>query len=196
VDATIRKAVKDGVGERVIGQHVRDVVVPLLTKKVKSMDDQVAEVILPRVEAQIEALFRKIVEKESALKQSSAQSAMPKPQEVNQIVQREFRQALQGQILPSLETSMKQMLSSLEKKLQQVDVALCEKLAEEEERWKAMQTQYQNSLSWLKLFHKKVGQMAQDMIRQQMREQAQHQQAIIYQQMEAEILSKLQTQIQ
>jgi len=29
-----------------------------------------------------------------------------------------------------------------------------------------------------------------------MREQAQHQQAIIYQQMEAEILSKLQTQIQ
>jgi len=165
VDATIRKAVKDGVGERVIGQHVRDVVVPLLTKKVKSMDDQVAEVILPRVEAQIEALFRKIVEKESALKQSSAQSAMPKPQEVNQIVQREFRQALQGQILPSLETSMKQMLSSLEKKLQQVDVALCEKLAEEEERWKAMQTQYQNSLSWLKLFHKKVGQMAQDMIR-------------------------------
>jgi len=107
VDATIRKAVKDGVGERVIGQHVRDVVVPLLTKKVKSMDDQVAEVILPRVEAQIEALFRKIVEKESALKQSSAQSAMPKPQEVNQIVQREFRQALQGQILPSLETSMK-----------------------------------------------------------------------------------------
>ena len=196
MDATIRKAVKDGVGERVIGQHVRDVVVPLLTKKVKSMDDQVAEVILPRVEAQIEALFRKIVEKESALKQSSAQSAMPKPQEVNQIVQREFRQALQGQILPSLETSMKQMLSSLEKKLQQVDVALCEKLAEEEERWKAMQTQYQNSLSWLKLFHKKVGQMAQDMIRQQMREQAQHQQAIIYQQMEAEILSKLQTQIQ
>ena len=89
-------------------------------------------------------------------------------------MQREFRQALQGQILPSLEASLKQMLSNLEKKLQQVDVALCEKLAEEEDRWRAMQTQYQNSLSWLKLFHKKVGQMAQEMIRQQMREQAQH----------------------
>lgn len=156
---------KDGVGERIIGQHVRDIVVPLLTKKIKTMDDQVAEVIMPRVEAQIETLFRRVVEKEGSLKQSGA-STMPKPQEVSQLVQREFRQALQGQILPSLEASLKQMLQNLEKKLQQVDVALCEKLAEEEERWKAMQTQYQNSLSWLKLFHKKVGQMAQEMIRQ------------------------------
>lgn len=130
---------------------------------------------MPRVETLIEALFKRVVEKEGTLKQSGAQAALPKPQEVNQLVQREFRQALQGQILPSLESSLKQMLSNLEKKLQQVDVALCEKLAEEEERWKAMQTQYQNSLSWLKLFHKKVGQMAQEMIRQQMREQAQHQ---------------------
>ena len=76
MDATIRKAVKDGVGERIVGQHVRDVVVPLLTKKIKSMDDQVAEVIMPRVETQIEALFKRIVEKESALKQSGAQLSL------------------------------------------------------------------------------------------------------------------------
>ena len=54
VDATIRKAVKDGVGERIIGQHVRDIVVPLLTKKIKTMDDQVAEVIIDGLTSAIE----------------------------------------------------------------------------------------------------------------------------------------------
>ena len=45
---------------------------------------------------QVEAIFKKIIEKENILKQPSSSQSMPKPQEVQQLVQKEFRQALQG----------------------------------------------------------------------------------------------------
>lgn len=64
------------------------------------------------------------------------------------------------------------MLEALDKKLDQVDAALCAKLAEEESRAKKFQVQQKNSLDWLKLFHEQMAVQARDMMRQQLIEQA------------------------
>jgi hypothetical protein len=45
---------------------------------------------------------------------------------------------LENEILPELEKSIKLILESLDKKLNQIDVALCEKLSDEDERWQEM----------------------------------------------------------
>ena len=52
---------------------------------------------------------------------------------------------------------------------------MCEKLTEEEDRHDKIINHYQNSLHWLKLFHKKVGTMAKEQINSQISQQMDHQ---------------------
>ena len=58
---------------------------------------------------------------------------------------------MSGTIVPQIEQILKKSVAQLEQKLQQVDVALCEKLAEDEEKNEQMVHHYQNSLVWLKI---------------------------------------------
>ena len=44
-------------------QQMKEIIVPLMTKKMRTLDDQVNEVILPRVEEQIGKLFQDVIEK-------------------------------------------------------------------------------------------------------------------------------------
>ena len=46
-----------------IMQQMKEIIVPLMTKKMRTLDDQVNEVILPRVEEQIGKLFQDVIEK-------------------------------------------------------------------------------------------------------------------------------------
>ena len=62
MDTAIRKAVKESINALMVSQ-IKEVVVPLITKKMKSLDDQVNEVILPKVEEQISKIFLEIIEK-------------------------------------------------------------------------------------------------------------------------------------
>jgi len=50
--------------------------------------------------------------------------------------------------------------------MDQVDQALCEKLSNEEEKQDNMVNHYQSSLTWLKMFHKKLGVMAKEQIKE------------------------------
>lgn len=62
MDTAIKKAVKESINALMVSQ-IKEVVVPLITKKMKSLDDQVNEVILPKVEEQISKIFLEIIEK-------------------------------------------------------------------------------------------------------------------------------------
>lgn len=59
-------------------------------------------------------------------------------------------------------------MGQLDERLCDVDLVLSEKLEEEEQRWESMVDYFQNSLQWLKMFHKKVGILAKDQIKSQM----------------------------
>lgn len=73
--------------------------------------------------------------------------------------------------MPDLTKTSMRMLEALDKKLDQVDAALCSKLAEEESRAKKFQVQQKNSLDWLKLFHEKMAVLARDMMADMLRQQ-------------------------
>lgn len=77
---------------------------------------------------------------------------------------------MSNQIIPQIEQILKKSITQLEQRLQQVDVALCEKLAEDEEKNEQMVQHYQNSLVWLKMFHQKVGNLAKDQLKSQMQQ--------------------------
>ena len=57
------------------------------------------------------------------------------------------------QIVPAIEKSLKKMLSSIDKPVSQINLALCEKLAVEEDRNENMINYYQNSLERLLWIH-------------------------------------------
>ena len=78
---------------------------------------------------------------------------------------------MSNQIVPSIELVFKKLLTQLEKKLEQVDLALYEKLSEDEDKHENMVQYYQNSLVWLKSFHNKVGSLAKDQLKGQMQQQ-------------------------
>ena len=133
----------------------------------KTLDEQVND-LLPKIEDQITKLFQEVIEKG----ETKADSVTPHA--VQGIIQKEFREAMSGQIVPQIEQILKKSVAQLEQKLQQVDVALCEKLAEDEEKNEQMVHHYQNSLVWLKMFHQKVGNLAKDQLKSQMQQQVEY----------------------
>lgn len=73
--------------------------------------------------------------------------------------------------MPDLAKITTKMMETIEKKLSQVDAALCSKLQEEAERAEKFQMQQENSLDWLKLFHEKMGNMGRDLLREMLQQQ-------------------------
>ena len=72
---------------------------------------------------------------------------------------------MQTQIVPAIEAQLKKMLGNLEKPLEEVNLALCEKLSVEEDRNENMVNYYQNSLEKLLWMHQRMGQMSQQQLK-------------------------------
>lgn len=64
MDAVIQKAIKDslslGNSESLLSQQIKEVVVPILTQKMRSLDSQVSQQILPQLETFIANLFQSL----------------------------------------------------------------------------------------------------------------------------------------
>ena len=119
-----------GGSEGLLAQQIREICVPILTQKMRSLDSTINQSVLPRVEAQITNLF------EALLANGEIQNKADQfnEQAVKQIVVKEFREAMSTQIVPAIEQALRKMLADLEMPVSQINKALCEKLSVEEDR--------------------------------------------------------------
>jgi hypothetical protein len=97
-------------------------------------------------------------------------------QDVKQIVVQEFRDAMNAHVAPKIEQTLTKMLGNLQKPMQEINLALCEKLSVEEDRNENMINYYQNSLERLLWIHQRMGMLSQQQLRQQMQQQISNQQ--------------------
>ena len=67
-----------------------------MTKKMRTLDDQVNEVILPRVEEQIGKLFQDVIEKGEIANAAGKGNSdgQVTPQAIQQLIQKEFRHTM------------------------------------------------------------------------------------------------------
>ena len=103
---------------------------------------------------------------------------------IKQLVVREFRAAMTTQIVPMLESHLKNMLLNLEKPMEEVNIALCEKLSVEEDRNESMLKYYENSLERLVWIHQWMGMLSQQQLKQQIQSQLNAQKEIAMQLMD------------
>jgi hypothetical protein len=103
---------------------------------------------------------------------------------IKQLVVREFRAAMTTQIVPMLESHLKNMLLNLEKPMEEVNIALCEKLSVEEDRNESMLKYYENSLERLLWIHQRMGMLSQQQLKQQIQSQLNAQKEIAMQLMD------------
>jgi len=96
-------------------------------------------------------------------------------QAVKDLVVKEFRDAMQTQIVPAIESTLKKVLTNIEKPMQEINIALCEKLSADEDRNEGMVSYYQNSLERLLWVHQRMGMMSQQQVKQQLQQQMQSQ---------------------
>ena len=103
---------------------------------------------------------------------------------------------MQSQIVPAIESQLKKMLGNLEKPLEEVNLALCEKLSVEEDRNENMINYYQNSLEKLLWIHQRMGQMSHQQFKQNLQQQLASQQEMAMQIMEGPMKVQIQQEIQ
>mmetsp|Transcript_807 Transcript_807/g.1030 ORF Transcript_807/g.1030 Transcript_807/m.1030 type:complete len:124 (+) Transcript_807:1274-1645(+) len=89
---------------------------------------------------------------------------------IQQMIKKEFRTVMKDTIKPEIQACIAEMLGSLDKKLLEIDDALCDKLEEEEDRYIKLLDYYENSIKWLQQFHVKVSALAKNQIAQQMKQ--------------------------
>ena len=119
-----------GGSEGLLAQQIREICVPILTQKMRSLDSTINQSVLPRVEAQITNLFEALI----ANGEIQNKADQFNEQAVKQIVVKEFREAMSAQIVPAIEQALRKMLADLEMPVSQINKALCEKLSVEEDR--------------------------------------------------------------
>jgi hypothetical protein len=83
-----------------------------------------------------------------------------------------------------LESHLKNMLLNLEKPMEEVNIALCEKLSVEEDRNESMLKYYENSLERLLWIHQRMGMLSQQQLKQQIQSQLNAQKEIAMQLMD------------
>lgn len=90
------------------------------------------EVILPKIESTVMEMLESFAEE-------NAQGL--KSEDLQALFSQQFRQAMQATIMPDLAKITTKMMETIERKLSQVDAALCSKLQEEAERAERFQMQ-------------------------------------------------------
>lgn len=141
----IQKSIKDaltlGGSDGLLAQQIREICVPILTQKMRSLDSTINQSVLPRVEAQIANLFQALIAN-GEIQNVQNKADQFNEQAVKQIVVKEFREAMSAQIVPAIEQALKKLLANLEKPVSQINLALCEKLSVEEDRNENMVNYY------------------------------------------------------
>lgn len=141
----IQKSIKDaltlGGSDGLLAQQIREICVPILTQKMRSLDSTINQSVLPRVEAQIANLFQTLIAN-GEIQNVQNKTDQFNEQAVKQIVVKEFREAMSAQIVPAIEQALKKLLANLEKPVSQINLALCEKLSVEEDRNENMVNYY------------------------------------------------------
>jgi len=88
---------------------------------------------MPQVEAMIGNLFQTLIANDEMHKIQDKADQFSEDA-VKNIVVKEFRDAMTTHIVPAIESSLKKMLGNLDKPMQEINIALCEKLSVEEDR--------------------------------------------------------------
>lgn len=128
--------------------------VPILTQKMRGLDAQINRQVLPHIEQFIENLFQSMLENMPREKDQLGE------QDVKQIVVKEFRDAMNAHIVPKIEQTLTKLVGNLQKPMQEINQALCEKLSVEEDRNENMINYYQNSLERLLWIHSRMGMLS------------------------------------
>ena len=102
----IQKSIKDaltlGGSDGLLAQQIREICVPILTQKMRSLDSTINQSVLPRVEAQIANLFQALIAN-GEIQNVQNKADQFNEQAVKQIVVKEFREAMSTQIVPAIE---------------------------------------------------------------------------------------------
>ena len=99
-------------------------------------------------------------------------------------------------IVPAIESTMKKLLGNLEKPINEVNLALCEKLAEEEDKSENMMNYYQNSLERLLWIHQRMGMLSQQQLKAQMQQQISNQKELSMKLMEGPMQMQMHEMVQ
>lgn len=145
INDVIERAIKEALSlqnsEGLLTQAIKEIVVPILTQKMRSLDAQVKEQIVPQLETMIGNLFQTLIQHNEIQKMQSRQEQFSE-EAVKKLVIREFRDAMSTQIVPTIEATLKKVLTNIEKPINDLNLALCEKLVEEEDRQESMMNYY------------------------------------------------------
>lgn len=102
----IQKSIKDalalGGSDGLLAQQIREICVPILTQKMRSLDSTINQSVLPRVEAQIASLFQALIANGEA-QNGQNKADQFNEQAIKQIIVKEFREAMSTQIVPAIE---------------------------------------------------------------------------------------------
>eukprot|EP00347_Sterkiella_histriomuscorum_P006837 403351243 len=158
IDKSIQKNIKTCL-PGIIEQSLKEMVVPIITNNMRTIDMQVRDNIMPQVENQILQLFTTFQNKESSKQKSQVKESSQGNQQssnknvseskLKEIITNQFNLAMNTQIKPMLEEQMKQVVEQTQQSLIFANLQFENKLKQEEAKNNQIVKFYQTKIEQL-----------------------------------------------